>query len=385
MTTQTPPLSKGIYPYRQMYEENPALARKMLIQTYDKGYKISSIAGLFDCSRTTVYDAIKRNRSGKMDNKSSVPHTQPKKVSETIEQAIIKLRKQTNYGAKRLMVILGQKGIKVHYNTIGKILKRNGLPKRKRTVSMNKQLRDCYKAPFYMIEIDTKHIADKHALPRENYQHIFDLKLPRYQFTAIDTFTRIRWLCYGYHNTASNGWAFMLYVLQSLRNAGHKGVVVFQSDNGQEFGGFYKSTLDAINERLKWLGAILIHIPKGRKYLQGHVERSHKSDDEEFYIPHLLRVHNTPEFIDMATQWLYFYNVLRSHQGKYLNLKPPIKYAAKLKKQYKDMRNLDLNKLNCVLPLILDEVARKINIQYNQTILLKTVQQVRVQYLRVNL
>ena len=111
------------------------------------------------------------------------------------------------------------------------------------------------------------------------------------------------------------------------------------------------------------------------------MERSHKSDDEEFYIPHLLRAHNTPQFIDLATQWLYFYNVLRSHQGKYLNLKPPIHYAAKLKKKHKNMLNLDLNKLNCVLPLILDEVAQNINRKYNQTILLKTVQQVRVQYL----
>ncbi|MBC7189968.1 hypothetical protein H5U35_07170, partial [Candidatus Aerophobetes bacterium] len=44
--------------------------------------------------------------------------------------------------------------------------------------------------------------------------------------------------------------------------------------------------LKKLNEKYyRPYGAVLGRAPKGRKGYQGRVERSHRTDDEEFYIP----------------------------------------------------------------------------------------------------
>jgi hypothetical protein len=59
----------------------------------------------------------------------------------------------------------------------------------------------------------------------------------------------------------------------------------------------------------------LARYPKGRKGYNGRLERSHRTDDEEFYCPLLLAINDCPELLRYGQRWEYFYNALRPHLG----------------------------------------------------------------------
>ncbi|MGQ9493996.1 MAG: RdgB/HAM1 family non-canonical purine NTP pyrophosphatase, partial [Anaerolineae bacterium] len=63
--------------------------------------------------------------------------------------------------------------------------------------------------------------------------------------------------------------------------------------------------------------------PIGRKGYNGRVERSHRTDDKEFYAPYL-QVHDTQQFLALSYRWLYVYNVLRSHLDAGMEGMPPL-------------------------------------------------------------
>lgn len=98
----------------------------------------------------------------------------------------------------------------------------------------------------------------------------------------------------------------------------------WQTDWREEFGGSNSEKLAMLEEKYyRPLGAHLARIPKGRKVYNGRVERSHHSDDEEFYIPFLLDIQDRKQFLDKASGWEYFYNMVRLHYGEDMNGKPP--------------------------------------------------------------
>ena len=76
--------------------------------------------------------------------------------------------------------------------------------------------------------------------------------------------------------------------------------------------------LDYLNRMIfKPLNAKLIHIPIGgevtigRKEYNAFVERSHQTDDNEFYIPQLELCKDLKEFLLRAIRWQWVYNTLR--------------------------------------------------------------------------
>jgi len=62
----------------------------------------------------------------------------------------------------------------------------------------------------------------------------------------------------------------------------------------------------------------------GRKGYNGRVERSHRTDDEAFYCPYLLRMRDQAELLRWAHHGVYFCNVLRPHLGRGMEHKPPL-------------------------------------------------------------
>ena len=331
--SKNPPLV--VFSYLELYKQNPKLARQTLLNFIKNNPELSKaeIARMCKCSRTTIYDVLARNKDPSLDleNKSSRPLSFKNQTNSEIEGLVVTMRKQSNFGSRRISVELKRKkAITIHKNTVYKILKRNNLNFRKRRKSKNKELRDYYHSPFRFIEIDIKEIKDTTALPKEVYEHVDKYKLPNYQFTATDTFTRMRWLSYGYQKTFTNGFGFLFYILLQLRQSGVKGEIRFQTNNGQEFGGFEEKKIRQLDEELKLLNARFIHIPKAKKHKQGHVERSHRSDDEELYIPHLTDTKDTKSFLELASKWVWYFNVDRPHQGKHLNDCSPFEYAQKL-------------------------------------------------------
>jgi len=109
-----------------------------------------------------------------------------------------------------------------------------------------------------------------------------------------------------------------------LRALGIKEEVLWQEDRGQEFGGDNLKKLGELNEKYyKPFRGRLGRAPKGRKRYQGRAERSHKTDDEKFYLPYLLTVNNEEEFLHLAGRWIFWYNTGRPHYGDKMAGKTP--------------------------------------------------------------
>jgi len=126
--------------------------------------------------------------------------------------------------------------------------------------------------------------------------------------------TRLRFICYSYEKSFTNGLLFMLALIYFVRSKGMKKEIVIQTDNGSEFGGVSVDKIEYLNRTIfAPLCAKLIHIPKGKKEFNAYVERSHGTDDNEFYIPQLERCNDLKEFMFRALRWEWFYNTKRIH------------------------------------------------------------------------
>jgi hypothetical protein len=70
-----------------------------------------------------------------------------------------------------------------------------------------------------------------------------------------------------------------------------------------------------VPDRCTLIRARLGRIPLGRKEYNGRVERSHRTDDEEFYLPCVLSLESVEAFLGAGLGWLYYYNYERVHSG----------------------------------------------------------------------
>ena len=60
------------------------------------------------------------------------------------------------------------------------------------------------------------------------------------------------------------------------------------------------------------------------------MERSHRCDDEELYIPFLLNILDVQDFPKKAAGWEYFYNLVRPHYGEGMNGETPFEKLKEL-------------------------------------------------------
>ena len=122
----------------------------------------------------------------------------------------------------------------------------------------------------------------------------------RYQHTAIDDATRIRSLkVYGRH-TQANAIAFIDHVIKSFPFR----IREVRTDNGHEF-----------QAKFHWhvedRGIRHAYIRPSSPQLNGKVERSHRTDEQEFY--QLLTYTDDVDLDKKIAQWERFYNLSRPH------------------------------------------------------------------------
>jgi len=109
---------------------------------------------------------------------------------------IIDYRKKMGLGKRRLRYYIFQReGIAIPESTIGKVIRRSGLPQRRKRVRRHHHapkydMESLF--PFQELQVDVKEILDKRTLPRQVYAYLKSSGLPIYQWTAIDVRTRIR-------------------------------------------------------------------------------------------------------------------------------------------------------------------------------------------------
>ena len=147
--------------------------------------------------------------------------------------------------------------------------------------------------PSHHIQMDVKFLK---------FQDASDKKVKRYQYTAIDDATRIRALKVYKRHIQKNAINFANYVIKKFAFRIH----TIRTDNGHEFqSGFHWHLGD--------LGIRHVYIKPRTPRLNGKVERSHKTDDIEFY--QLLSYRGDVDLNKKLLRWEKFYNFTRPHAG----------------------------------------------------------------------
>jgi hypothetical protein len=267
---------------------------------------------------------------------------------------VIAAKNRTGLGPKRLARYLAHyEDLTLSWATIRHILRRNRLlitgPGRFRRHRPARPFVDWYSAkPFEVVQVDLKYIRDHKALSDEQIDHLDTCGIPNFQWGALDVHSRFKLIAYSRERTWTNGLCFYLWVIAWLRSHGVTATIAFTVDHGEEFGGSSWIKVQELRRLIAGFGCKLIQNHKGHPEENAHLERSHRTDDEEFYIPRALLLRNEEHLLDEATGYLYYYNTVREHSA--LDYQTPYQ---RLKASHPDLHE----HIRYVIPILLDSVA----------------------------
>ena len=327
----------------------------MLEYLKTNGGNISEAARLFGINRPVIYDMLRKQREGDLRDRSKAPHNHPRRTAPDVETKVVEAKNKTRLGPIRLsMYLFKHEGLSIPAGTIRHIPRRNRhrLTRGPRTQRCRKEKRefvDWYSAkPFEIVQMDVKHIRDQKALSREQIIHLDAYDIPNYQWSALDVTSRFKLIGYSREKTWTNGLCWYLWVISWLRSHGVRTQILFTVDNGEEFGG--KSWLKVADLRrlIAGFGCRLTQNHKGHPEENAHIERSHRTDDDEFYIPRATAITSDAALLDEALGYIYYYNNVREHSS--LSNQTPFDY---LKKHSPHIREA----IRYVQPILLDTAS----------------------------
>jgi transposase len=181
------------------------LRQKLL--AYARQHGIKDTARCFGCSRNTVRKWLRRYRAGTPSSllaHSRRPHHCPRQTPPSIEGLVVRLRRQTGFGAERLHV---EFRLPCGVNAIRRILRVHGLVRARKKKHTTKRSLRSVKAQwrlFQQLLADTKYLQDiPHYWPQMRR-----LGLPRFQYTVREP---VGGLCFsGYADERAKSYAVLL-------------------------------------------------------------------------------------------------------------------------------------------------------------------------------
>ncbi len=317
---------------QEVKEKELSKIRKQWFREYRKVKNVSAICRKFGIHRSMFYYWKKRidlESSGKgkgyakkirLISYSRRPKTNPKAYPEEIIKLIIKIRKRTKRGAEYIWFHLKDKYAFDGSTTgIYKVLKRNNLIKKRRH---KHKANKSYEAPKYLpgekVQVDVKYVklVDEAAL-KQGKKHRWV-----YQYTSLDVATGIKCkLIYEVHSQTSS-----LDFLSKIRHFYPFEIEVIQTDNGTEFTfrlqpGIHKE--HPFTTQCELYGYEHNLIPPAYPRANSHVERTHRTDEEEVYrgrtFTSLAQLHK----INLRS--LKYFNEKRPQKTKHFL--PPLKFG----------------------------------------------------------
>ena len=249
-------------------------------------------------SRDTFYrwqQNYKERGEAGLINSKPCPENPSLRVPQEIEEKVLHLRRTYHFGPAKISWYLKRYlNMNVSMTGVYGVLCRHGLnrlPKNLRKRHSATVTRYEKQVPGHHVQVDVKFLEFKDQKGRN---------LRRYQYTAIDDATRARALkVYERHNQA-NAIDFIDYVVDKFPFR----IKVIRTDNGHEF-----------QAKFHWhvedLRMIHVYIKPASPNLNGKVERSHLTDQQEFY--QLLNHTNDVDLQTKLAQWESFYNYQRPH------------------------------------------------------------------------
>lgn len=342
--------------YKELRKTSPQAARQAVVNYWqNNGGNIADVARMFGINRCVVYDILHKWSEGNLRDRAKTPLHQPRRTPAEQEDKVIAAKNQTHLGPERLSRYLQRyEQLSVSAGTIRHILARNkdrltGRVAPRRRPQETRPFVDWYSSkPFEIVQIDLKFIRDRKALSREQIIHLDRCGIPNYQWSALDVSSRFKLIAYSRDKSWTNGLCWYLYVISWLRSHGVQAQIVFTVDHGEEFGGRSWFKVAELRKLISGFGCRLIQNHKGHCEENAHVERSHRTDDDEFYIPRVTHIHNDQDLLNEAMGYVYYYNNVREHSS--LNYDTPF---ASLKRQLPELDD----GIRAPIPVLLDNIA----------------------------
>ena len=267
-------------------------AREKWLKIYEETQSVTKTALRCGIARSTLYRWKKRydeqGRAG-LSDKSKRPHRLAnQKVDAELEQLILQLRKKRKWGAQRISNHLKRtKRINISAMPIWRVLNKHEVPPVKKRRKKSDYQRYSRPVPGDRVQMDVR-----------------KLRAGAYQFTAIDDCTRLKVTRVYPRKTAKNSVAFLFEVLDGFDFP----IQRVQTDWGTEF--FNHDFQYELHEHFIKFRPIRPRSP----HLNGKVERTQKTDKEEFWSLIDLKDRNL-DLNQLAKEWEEFYNKKRPHSS----------------------------------------------------------------------
>ena len=261
--------------------------------------------------------------------KSRKPKTHTRQATYIQEQKILSDFEKVQVWAKKLSMMLTRKNEFVDLS-IGKvrwIYKRNHLRVQKvRTKS--KETRSLYNYQtlwaFEDTHYDTKVLADQKSLPESVYENLkYNEHLPIYEWNFMDVASRSRFIGYSRWKSATFGLQFLLFILSHIRCCGFTWYIRVHTDGWVEFFSGSDRKKQEWNDLLCLLDASIDCYNPNWDIRKNVIERSHRSDDEEFLIPFWEDWKTKEDFMIQATEYSDYWNNRRCHSWHGMDWRTP--------------------------------------------------------------
>jgi transposase len=268
---------------------------------------VSQACREFGVSRKTYYKWQRRlqaagNDSAALQDRSRRPHSHPRQASSTQVRLICAFYRRRRW-RKRLVRLWWHlkrhHGLLLSLTGVYRVLKRAGLLSGQRRRRRKPKPYQPMSRPGERIQIDVKHTGLRDRWGRQLYQ-----------YTACDEYSRWRLLRFHQEITPQSSVDFF----RQLKALFPFPIACVQTDHGTEFTYDFLPQVTVphpFTEHLETQGVRHKLIRIATPWHNGKVERSHRTDEEEFY--RLFRLKTLPEAHRRLGSWNHRYNTDRPH------------------------------------------------------------------------
>lgn len=261
--------------------------------------------------------------------KSRKPKSNSKQASLSEENQIIDWYEKTKVWPKRLVnnLYIRNELWNISLAKVKWVYKRNWL-KIQKVRTKNWETRELYNYEsiwaFDHWHFDTKELVDSHSLPKHIYNNLaYNKSLPIYEWNIMFVWCRVRFTAYSRWKTSTFWLQFIVYVLSHLRFCWVSWFIHMHTDWWSEFFSWSERKKKEWNNILKELDADIDCYNPNFDIRKNLIERSHRSDDEEFLIPFGGDMKTNEQFMVKAQAYNDYRNKSRVHSWKWMNRKTP--------------------------------------------------------------
>ncbi len=282
----------------RLIKEHEAFKRRKAVSEFARDCGEDAEAyKLFNVPHSTFYrwkQVYAAKGEAGLRRKKPVAYHHPRQVPTEVVEKIVYLRQTYQMGPQRIAWYIERyHGAKVSCASVYRSLRRQGLsrlPKRtgRRAVHTHRYSKQ---VPGHHVQVDVKFLTLRDPAAK---------LVKRFQYTAIDDATRIRALKIYQRHNQTNAMSFFDYVLEKFPFR----IQTIRTDRGHEFQALF-------HWHVEDKGIRHVYIKPRSPELNGKVERSHRSDAEEFY--QLLSYTDDVDLNRKLAEWEHFCNFNRPH------------------------------------------------------------------------